>query len=111
MTLHQEIKNKNNNKIANTNKSKLKKYLIAIKSDNGAEEHITISGDSYRPFQIAHNLWNYITPWTAARKLESLAKSWEAHNKKVERIYGTILDMQTTGNEFNIGITITDFIN
>lgn len=51
-------------------------YLIKIEADNGAKEGVTINGDSYRPFQIAHNLWNYQYPGYAAHRLEILAKNW-----------------------------------
>lgn len=98
------------NKINNTNKETLKKYLIAIKSDKGAEECIMINGDSLCPFSIAHNLWSYKVPWMAAKRLKMLAESWEKNGHKVNRIYGTILDMPTKGNEFNAKHTIYDFI-
>lgn len=87
----------------------MNKYLIRITASNGAHEHITISGDSSRPFQIAHNLWNYQHPGYAAHKLSVLAKSWESHGLKVNRIYGTILDMPTTGNQFNVDMTLARF--
>ena len=84
----------------------MKKHLIRIETDHGAE-CITIYGDTpSRPFIIAHNLWNYETPWTAARRLESLARSWEAHGFTVRRIYGTPADMPTAGNEFNAAMTL-----
>lgn len=87
----------------------MKQYLIRIESER-ARECITISGDCpSRPFQIAHNLWNYRTPGHAARRLENLAKSWENNGHAVKRIYGSVHDMPTTGNDFNIGITLLDY--
>lgn len=87
----------------------MKKYLIRIESENSAL-FTTIYGDTpSRPFMIDHNLWNYKTPWAAAQRLERLAKSWEAHGYAVKRIYGSILDMPTNGNEFNAAATIRDF--
>ena len=50
-------------------------YLIKIEADNGAKEGVTINGDSYRPFQIAGNLWNYQYPGHAAHRLEILSKN------------------------------------
>lgn len=87
----------------------MKKYLIQIKNNRGGEEHITINGDSTRPFMIAHNLWNYITPWHAARKLELLAERWEGHGLTVDRIYGTIDNMPTRGDDYNVAITIKEY--
>ena len=52
----------------------MNKYLIKIKANNGATECITINGDSTRPFQIAHNLWNYLYPGYASHKLNNIAK-------------------------------------
>lgn len=86
----------------------MKYYIIAI--NNGwTEEHITINGDSLRPFSIANNLWNYITPWTAERRLKKLAQAWEKNGFSVTYRYGTILDMPTMGNEFNISVTLKKF--
>ena len=79
----------------------MKKYLIRIESGRNSE-FTTINGDSRRPFQIAHNLWNYKTPGHAARRLESIARAWESHGRDVTRIYGTVGDMPTQGNEFNL---------
>ena len=83
-------------------------YLIKIEADNGAKEGVTINGDSYRPFQIAHNLWNYQYPGYAAHRLEILAKNWENNGLRVKRIYGTILDMPKDGNDYNIGIILAE---
>lgn len=110
MTIYKELENKFDNRINNTNKETLKKYLIAIESDNGAKERITINGDSLCPFSISRNLWSYKVPWMAARRLKTLAESWEKNGHKVSRIYGTVLDMPTRGNKFNIKYTIYDFI-
>ena len=83
-------------------------YLIKIESSNGAKEGITINGDSTRPFQIAHNLWNYQYPGHAAHRLEMLAKSWENNGFAVKRTYGTILDMPKKGDDYNIGIILAE---
>ena len=83
-------------------------YLIRIEANNSIKECITINGDSNRPFQIAHNLWNYLTPGYAAHRLEILAKSWENNGFVVKRIYGTILDMPKKGDEYNIGIILAE---
>lgn len=82
------------------------KYLIKIKASNGSTECITINGDSTRPFQIAHNLWNYLYPGHAAHKLNTIAKSWENNGLTVERCYGTIVDMPTQGNQYNVKLTL-----
>lgn len=86
----------------------MKKYLIRIETGSNSE-HITINGDSWRPFQIAHNLWNYTTPGHAARRLERIALAWENNGRKVNRIYGTVADMPTTGNEFNLKRILLDY--
>ena len=86
----------------------MKKYLIRIESDRSAEA-VCINGDSLRPFQIAGNLWNYTTPWTAAQRLEKLARSWESHGHTVRRIYGSVSDMPTKGNEFNVGAILREW--
>lgn len=83
-------------------------FLIRIEADNGAKESVTINGDSYRPFQVARNLWNYQYPGYAAHRLEILAKNWENNGLAVKRIYGTILDMPKTGNDYNIGIILAE---
>ena len=83
-------------------------YLIKIEAANGANECVTINGDSYRPFQIAGNLWNYQYPGHAAHRLEMLAKSWENNGFAVKRIYGTILDMPKEGNDYNIGVILAE---
>ena len=83
-------------------------YLIRIETVNGAKEGVTINGDSCRPFQISGNLWNYQNPGHAAHRLEILAKSWENNGLAVKRIYGTILDMPKTGNDYNIGIILAE---
>ena len=81
----------------------MKKYLIRIETNRSAEA-VYINGDSTRPFQIAHNLWNYATPWTAAQRLEKLAKAWEDNGFSVRRVYGTVEEMPTKGNEFNLAM-------
>lgn len=83
-------------------------YLIKIEANNGANECVSINGDSCRPFQIAGNLWNYQCPGHAARKLETLAKAWENNGLAVKRIYGTILDMPKKGNDYNIAIILAE---
>ena len=79
----------------------MKKYLIRIET-NRSTEAVCINGDSLRPFQIANNLWNYTTPWTAAQRLEKLAKAWEGNGVSVRRGYRTAEEMRTKGNEFNL---------
>lgn len=87
----------------------MKEYLIRIENERGSE-CITIYGDTpSRPFIIANNLWNYCSPGHAARRLEMLAKSWENNGHTVKRIYGTVADMPTRGNEFNIEWTLLDY--
>lgn len=86
----------------------MKKYLIRIESDRSAEA-VCINGDSSRPFQIARNLWNYVTPWTAAQRLEKLAQSWESHGHTVRRIYGGVSDMPTRGDSHNVGIILREW--
>lgn len=84
-------------------------YLIAIESD-GIKHCTSVYGDTpSRPFSIARNLWNYATPWTAARRLEMIAKSWEKHGHTVRRIYGSIFDMPTKGNSFNVSATLREW--
>lgn len=89
----------------------MNKYLIKIKSNNGASECITINGDSLRPFQIANNLWNYQYPGHAARKLSTLAKSLESNGLIVTKIYGTISDMPRKGNDYNIQLILAEHGN
>ena len=86
----------------------MKKYLIRIESVGSCAD-ITINGDSRRPFMIAHNLYNYTTPGHAARRLEKLARSWEAHGIKVKRVYGTVADMPATGDAYNVAIVLADY--
>jgi hypothetical protein len=89
--------------------NKMKEYLIRIENGRGAE-CITINGDCpSRPFQIAHNLWNYITPGHAARRLEMLAKSWENNGYTVKRVYGNVWEMPTTGSGANVGLILLDY--
>lgn len=83
----------------------MKKHLIRIETGCNCE-FTTINGDSRRPFQIAHNLWNYATPGHAARRLENIARAWENNGRSVKRIYGTVGDMPTTGDEFNLEIIL-----
>ena len=87
----------------------MKKYLIEIKADNCAKDCVSINGDSCRPFQIAGNLWNYQQPGYAAHRLEILAKAWENNGLSVKRVYGTVFDMPTKGNDHNIGIILSDY--
>ena len=91
----------------------MKKYLIRIESDrsDGSRigEAVSINGDSLRPFQIAGNLWNYATPWTAAQRLEKLARAWEGHGFTVRRIYGGVSDMPTKGDAFNVGMILREW--
>ena len=86
--------------------------LIRIESkSNGHALYTTVYGDTpSRPFVIDGNLWNYKTPWTAARRLELLAQSWEKHGHTVRRIYGGILDMPYYGDRHNVAMTIHDFM-
>ena len=87
----------------------MKKYLIRIETEHGAE-CVTIYGDTpSRPFIIAHNLWNYSTPGHAAQRLEKLAKAWENNGLTVTRLYGSVQDMPTRGNAFNIAQTLRDW--
>ena len=89
----------------------MNKYLIAIKTNNGASEYITINGDSLRPFQIANNLWNYQYPGYAARKLNTLAKSLESNGLIVTKIYGTISDIPVKGNKYNVELILAEHGN
>ena len=86
----------------------MKKYLIRIESGRNCE-FTTINGDSLRPFQIAHNLWNYTTPGHAGQRLEKLARAWEDNGHQVTRIYGSVGEMPTTGNEFNLKSTLIQY--
>lgn len=88
----------------------MKKYLVRIEAGAGVASFTTIHGDIVtRPFTIAGNLWNYQTPWTAARRLETLAQSWEKHGHTVRRVYGTIYDIPTAGDADNVAATLNDF--
>jgi hypothetical protein len=87
---------------------KNKKYLIRIENGRGSE-CTTINGDSRRPFMIANNLWNYTTPGNAARRLENIARSWESCGYTVKRIFGTVADMPTRGNDFNVQWTLLGY--
>lgn len=86
----------------------MKEYLIRIENERGSE-CTKINGDSRRPFQIANNLWNYTTPGHAARRLEKLAKSWEGLGLNVRRVYGTVWDMPTAGDERNTDLIRLDY--
>lgn len=87
----------------------MKEYLIRIENGHTSES-TTISGDCpSRPFQIAHNLWNYTTPGHAARRLEKLAQCWENLGCTVKRTYGTVADMPSRGDKFNIEKTLIEF--
>ena len=96
------------NGYSKTKEADMKKYLIRIETNRSAEA-VYINGDSLRPFQIAHNLWNYATPWTAAQRLEKLAKAWEGNGFSVRRVYGTVEEMPTSGNEFNLAMIKNDW--
>jgi hypothetical protein len=90
----------------------MRKYLIRIESDGLTKksECVTVYGDTpSRPFIIARNLWNYATPWTAARRLEMLARAWEGHGFQVRRFYGTVEDMPTRGNAHNVAMTLREW--
>ncbi len=68
----------------------MKKYLIKIESvENHNTAAVRYNSDSFRPYQIAGNLWNYDKIGYASRRLEMLAKSWENHGFTVRREYGT----------------------
>ena len=87
----------------------MKEYLIRIETSRGSE-CTTICGDCPgRPFQIAHNLWNYSTPWHAAQRREKLAKCWENAGYTVKRVYGSVWDMPTKGNQSNVGLILLDY--
>ena len=86
----------------------MKKYLIRIETGPNSE-YTTINGDSRRPFQIAHNLWNYTTPGHAARRLEKIARAWENNGRQVTRIYGAVGDMPTCGDEFGLKVILLDY--
>ena len=87
----------------------MKEYLIRIENGHTAE-CTTISGDcAGRPFTIAHNLWNYSTPWHAARRLEKLAESWEKFGHTVARVYGSVWDMPATGDQKNVDLILLDY--
>jgi hypothetical protein len=88
--------------------NKMKKYLIRIETGCNSA-FTTINGDSRRPFQVFNNLWNYTTPGHAARRLEKHAQQWEQLGFTVKRVYGTVFDMPTQGNEFNIEKTLLDY--
>lgn len=83
----------------------MKQYLIRIENGH-TTECTTINGDSGRPFQIAHNLWNYTTPGHAARRLEKLAQCWEKNGYTVKRVYGPIWDMPAKGNGYNVSMIL-----
>lgn len=87
---------------------KEKKYLIRIENGRGSQ-WTTVDGDLSRPFMIANNLWNYSTPGHAARRLETLARSWESYGYTVTRIYGTVADMPTCGHDFNVQVVLLDY--
>ena len=86
----------------------MKKYLIRIET-RGQAIFTSINGDSRRPFQILNNLWNYTTPGHAARRLEKHARQWENLGNSVTRVYGTVADMPTTGDEFNLEQILLDY--
>ena len=81
----------------------MKQYLIGIRSDRGDELVVHVYGDCpSRPFSIAGNLWNYTTPWHAAQQLKRLARSWSCCGHKVTGIYGSVQDMPTKGDDYNV---------
>ena len=86
----------------------MKKYLIRIETGSNAI-FTTINGDSRRPFQILNNLWNYTTPGHAGRRLEKHAAQWENLGFNVRRIYGTVSDMPTQGDDFNLEMILLDY--
>lgn len=87
----------------------MKEYLIQIETGHNSER-TTISGDCpARPFTIANNLWNYSTPWHAAQRLEKLARSWENHGYTVKRVFGTVWEMPTTGDQRNAELILLDY--
>ena len=92
----------------------MKKYLIRIET-RGNAVFTTINGGSQWPFQIAFNLgkfatlWNYTTPGHAARRLEKHAQQWENLGDTVTRIYGTVADMPTQGDKFNLEKILLDY--
>ena len=69
----------------------MKQYLIKITAqENNHIENIRYNSDSFRPYQIAGNLWSYEKIGYAVRRLEWLAQSWEKHGFTVLREYGNI---------------------
>lgn len=87
----------------------MKNYLIRIESGDVAQ-FTTVYGDTpSRPFMIAHNLWNYKTPGHAARRLEKLAQAWEKRGHVVTRVYGTVFEMPTAGDTFNVWTTLDGY--
>lgn len=86
----------------------MKEYLIRIENSH-TSECTTINGDLSRPFMIAHNLWNYATPWHAAQRLEKIARSWENNGHTVKRVYGNVWEMPTKGNNANVGLILLDY--
>lgn len=72
----------------------MKQYLIKITAqERHLVESIRYNPDSFRPYQIAGNLWNYDRIGFASRRLEMLAKSWEKHGLTVRREYGTVKEV------------------
>jgi hypothetical protein len=86
----------------------MKKYLIRVEMARNSA-CTTINGDNLRPFQVFNNLWNYTTPGHAARRLEKYAQQWEQLGFTVKRVYGTVFDMPTQGNEFNTECILLDY--
>lgn len=87
----------------------MKQYLIRIESGRTSECTYIYGDCPSRPFSIANNLWNYTTPWHAAQRLEKLAKGWENAGLTVKRVYGSVWDMPTKGNEKNVGLVLLDY--
>lgn len=81
----------------------MKEYLIEIRNKRGSVLATTINGDMPAcPFSISGNLWVYMTPWNAARRLEMTAKKWEKRGIETERIYGPVSNMPKKGNTNNV---------
>lgn len=88
----------------------MKKYLIEIRSNAGGLMNASINGDTpICPFSIAGNLWLYMTPGHAARRLEMTAQQWEKRGRKVERIFGYVYNMPSKGNINNVLMTLKDW--
>jgi hypothetical protein len=88
----------------------MKKYLIEIRSNTGSALAVSINGDTPScPFSIGGNLWAYMTPWNAARRLEKIAQEWEKRGRNVDRIFGHVYDMPKKGNINNTIATLNEW--